>query len=260
MSELLRALTSAPARASPSSTSAPTPGASSSTRRTRRAAPHPRRHARAAAPGARRRAATALSTEAIERTLDALRDFRAIALGAGATRIVAVATAAMREPQNGAALHRARAARARHRGARSSRRARRPGTASWARCTACRSSTACSSTSAAAACRSRASGTGARARRSLPLGALRLSDAFLARDPPERRRAARLREHVRERSRGGVAPLSPGEQLVGTGGTVRNLAKMDRRSRGYPITRLHGYVLARRRVHGTSSRCWPRVA
>ena len=31
-----------------------------------------------------------------------------------------------------------------------------------------------------------------------------------------------------------------------TGGTLRNLAKLDRRARRYPITRLHGYVLERR--------------
>ena len=38
-----------------------------------------------------------LSDEAIERTLLALRDFRAISLGAGAERSVAVATAALRD-------------------------------------------------------------------------------------------------------------------------------------------------------------------
>src|SRR5262249_6344758 len=38
-------------------------------------------------------------------------------------------------------------------------------------------------------------------------------------------------------------------QLVGTGGTLRNLARIDLRSRAaYPITRLHGYVLGRKRL------------
>jgi exopolyphosphatase/guanosine-5'-triphosphate,3'-diphosphate pyrophosphatase len=42
--------------------------------------------------------------------------------------------------------------------------------------------------------------------------------------------------------------------MVGTGGTVRNLAKVDRRMRGdYPITRLHAYVLDRRRLDGVTS-------
>jgi exopolyphosphatase/guanosine-5'-triphosphate,3'-diphosphate pyrophosphatase len=46
----------------------------------------------------------------------------------------------------------------------------------------------------------------------------------------------------------GVRRLEPGEQVVGTGGTVRNLAKIDRRARAYPVTRLHGYVLPRKRL------------
>src|SRR5262245_62177414 len=42
-----------------------------------------------------------LSEDAMARAMDALRDFRAIALGAGARRVVAVATAAMRDADNG---------------------------------------------------------------------------------------------------------------------------------------------------------------
>src|SRR5262245_38888786 len=45
-----------------------------------------------------------LSEEAIARTLKALRDFRAIAVGAGAQKILAVATSAMRDAANGSAL------------------------------------------------------------------------------------------------------------------------------------------------------------
>jgi exopolyphosphatase/guanosine-5'-triphosphate,3'-diphosphate pyrophosphatase len=59
----------------------------------------------------------------------------------------------------------------------------------------------------------------------------------------------RLVEHTRtllEKAR--ITPLEPGERVVGTGGTVRNLAKVDRRSRDYPVTRLHGYVLPRKRL------------
>ena len=42
-----------------------------------------------------------LSREAEARAIDALQDFRAIALGAGAKRTVALATAAVRDAQNG---------------------------------------------------------------------------------------------------------------------------------------------------------------
>ena len=47
-------------------------------------------------------ASGALSEATMARTMEALRDFRAIATGAGAKRIVAVATAAMRDASNGA--------------------------------------------------------------------------------------------------------------------------------------------------------------
>ena len=79
---------------------------------------------------------------------------------------------------------------------------------------------------------------------SVPLGALRVSDAFLKSDPPSAREVRRLREHAREvLEEAGLRALSRGEELVGTGGTLRNLAKIDQRAAGYPIPRLHGYVL-----------------
>jgi exopolyphosphatase / guanosine-5'-triphosphate,3'-diphosphate pyrophosphatase len=89
---------------------------------------------------------------------------------------------------------------------------------------------------------------------SVPLGALRLSDAFLRSDPPTARELRRLREHAREViDAAGLRALSRGEELVGTGGTLRNLAKIDQRASGYPIPRLHGYVLTRRRLHDITS-------
>ncbi len=78
----------------------------------------------------------------------------------------------------------------------------------------------------------------------LPLGALRLSEVFLATDPPRASELGRLREHaLDEIGRAGIPPLGPGERLVGTGGTLRNLGKVDRARRAYPIGRLHGYRL-----------------
>ena len=47
------------------------------------------------------RDADELGPDAIERTLEALRDFLAVAQGAGATRMVAVATAAVRDAADG---------------------------------------------------------------------------------------------------------------------------------------------------------------
>ncbi len=85
---------------------------------------------------------------------------------------------------------------------------------------------------------------------SLRLGALRLSERFLASDPPRPSEVRRLKDHVHGKLRKlGLGALEPDEELVGTGGTVRNLAKIDRRGLAYPIERLHGYTLARAHVH-----------
>ena len=187
-----------------------------------------------------------LKDETIERAMTTLADFRAIALGAGATRIVAVATAAMRDAGNGPALiERIHSelgiqlevidaeAEARYgflggihglpvdhgqlfdMGGGSLQISRFRGRSlvrSW----------------------------------SLPLGSLRLSSTFLTKDPPGSGEIDRLRRHVAKLLReAGVPQLRAGECLVGTGGTVRNLAKIDARARGYPVGRVHGYSLER---------------
>lgn len=82
---------------------------------------------------------------------------------------------------------------------------------------------------------------------SLPLGALLVNDQWLPSDPPKAAEVAALQEHIRTTLREArIRPLRPGERLVATGGTARNLARMDRNGRRYPITQLHGYVLPRR--------------
>lgn len=191
----------------------------------------------------------ALGPEAMARALAALRDFRAIALGAGARRLHAVATAAVRDADDGAEfLARARAelglqvrlldgqteARLGFLGALHGL----PFEHGWLFDMGGGSLQV----------------THFRARRarrsvSLPLGALRLSQAFLERDPPDDAQRQRLRRHVRTvLASAAVGRLADDEVLVGTGGTLRNLAKIDRRSRDYPIARVHGYTLTRRRV------------
>jgi exopolyphosphatase/guanosine-5'-triphosphate,3'-diphosphate pyrophosphatase len=79
---------------------------------------------------------------------------------------------------------------------------------------------------------------------SLPLGAVRLSETFLRSDPikaPDVRLVNRYVEALM--SSIDWLKASRGDQLVGLGGTVRALAKMDQRRRNYPLDRLHGYVL-----------------
>ena len=187
-----------------------------------------------------------LSPETVDTVVGTLRDFRALALGAGAVKIVGVATAALRDAENGPALMTRLhdelgfpvevidgEAEARYgflggvRGVpvehgllfdlgggsmQVTRFFQRAFDRAW----------------------------------SFPLGALRLSQSFLASDPPAEEELRRLRKHVRRTlEEAGVPALGPEEELVGTGGTVRNMAKIDARARDYPISRVHGYVLAR---------------
>lgn len=83
----------------------------------------------------------------------------------------------------------------------------------------------------------------------MPLGALRLGDAFLAHDPPRVDEMDALRAHVRDTLlRVDVTDLSAAESLVGTGGTIRALAKAARGAGPVAVNRLHGYQLRRRDV------------
>jgi exopolyphosphatase/guanosine-5'-triphosphate,3'-diphosphate pyrophosphatase len=187
-----------------------------------------------------------LGEQTVAAVVETLRDFRAIALGAGAETILGVATAALRDAENGPALmERLRAelgfpveviegeVEARYGflgGVRGmpvehgllfdlgggslqvTRFFQRSLDRAW----------------------------------SLPLGALRVSQSFLVSDPPSGDELRRLRKHVRRTVEdAGVPGLRPGEEMVGTGGTVRNLAKIDVRAHRYPISRVHGYVLTR---------------
>jgi exopolyphosphatase/guanosine-5'-triphosphate,3'-diphosphate pyrophosphatase len=192
-----------------------------------------------------------LSTQAINRTLDALHDFHALAVGSGAKRTLAVATSAIRDAENGKVLL---------------KRVRKE--------LGLRLRIISGDEEAHYGCLGAVRGLpvedgvmfdmgggslqislfkGRRIGRewSFPLGALRLSDAFLSSDPPSQGEQRKLAAHVRKvLGEVNLAPLNSGACLVGTGGTVRNLAKIDQRRRAYPIPRLHGYQLERGRVEG----------
>jgi exopolyphosphatase/guanosine-5'-triphosphate,3'-diphosphate pyrophosphatase len=189
-----------------------------------------------------------LGAQAINRTLDALHDFHALAVGSGARKTVAVATSAIRDAENGEVL----LARVRRElGVRlriiSGREEARYGCLGAVRGLPVQDGVMFDlggGSMQIALFRSRRIGR----EWSFPLGALRLSDAFLS-DPPSPREQGRLAAHVRRTlSEVSIPPLASGAVLVGTGGTVRNLAKIDQRRRSYPIPRLHGYVLERGRV------------
>jgi len=185
-----------------------------------------------------------LSEATMARTMEALRDFVAIAESAGATRVVAVATAAMRDANNGP---------------RFTERVQRElglridiiGGLTEARLGFVGGVRGLSVSNGllfdlgggslqVTRFRSRRMGEAT----SLPFGALRLSEKFLTDDPPTRKQLRRLRDHVRSRLKADrVGRLRAGDFLVGTGGTLRNVAKIDREARHYPIGSLHGYEL-----------------
>lgn len=81
----------------------------------------------------------------------------------------------------------------------------------------------------------------------LPLGALRMADQWLVSDPPTDDERAGLQKHIRKAlTAAGIR--TPVDSIVGTGGAIRNLAKIDRKRRRYPVVRLHGYELRTRRL------------
>lgn len=83
----------------------------------------------------------------------------------------------------------------------------------------------------------------------LPLGGLRLGDAHLAHDPPRPDEMDALRADVRRQLAGvDTTELGAAESLVGTGGTIRALAKAARGRAAVAVNRLHGYELRRRDV------------
>ena len=87
------------------------------------------------------------------------------------------------------------------------------------------------------------------------LGALVTTDQFLRSDPPRASEIADLRDHVFQTLADAGVPVLPEDGgMVGTGGTVRNLAKIHMRSVAHPIARVDGYVLQRREVRELTAR------
>jgi exopolyphosphatase / guanosine-5'-triphosphate,3'-diphosphate pyrophosphatase len=184
-----------------------------------------------------------LGPEAIERTLEALRDFRAIADGVGAERMIAVATSAVREAEDGERL----LAEARSVGV--------PldvidgdAEAMFGFLGAVHDLPVDHGVAMDLGGGSMEL-TSFRARRferswTFPLGSLRVSDRYLVSDPPEERELKDLRKAAKTTlDQAEVPVIEEGGHLIGMGGTVRNLAKMDLRRSDHPLHLLHGYAL-----------------
>lgn len=84
---------------------------------------------------------------------------------------------------------------------------------------------------------------------SLPLGTVRLTEEFVRSDPVDASEYRALADHVKHALRSlDWFEARKGLRLIGLGGTIRNLAKIDCAARAYPLDLLHGYVLPARRV------------
>ncbi|AEV16178.1 Exopolyphosphatase [Thermus sp. CCB_US3_UF1] len=93
---------------------------------------------------------------------------------------------------------------------------------------------------------SRMEGRAFRWGRALPLGALRLTEAFLASDPPTREEVKALEREVARHLK--ALPLEGGLPLVGLGGNIRAMARLHQKRRAYPLDLLHGAYLSREAV------------
>jgi exopolyphosphatase/guanosine-5'-triphosphate,3'-diphosphate pyrophosphatase len=80
---------------------------------------------------------------------------------------------------------------------------------------------------------------------SLRLGALRLTQQFLRRDPPRSKDIEALRDHVREELEEIPLSRSGPSRVYGVGGTIRCLARVAIELFDYPLPQVHGYPLSR---------------
>lgn len=81
---------------------------------------------------------------------------------------------------------------------------------------------------------------------SFPLGAVRVSEAFLPDERPSEKQVEALREHVREQLRPvDWLPGRQGGRIVGIGGSIRNLASAAQRRGGFPELGVQGSSLRR---------------
>jgi exopolyphosphatase / guanosine-5'-triphosphate,3'-diphosphate pyrophosphatase len=185
-----------------------------------------------------------LTEGTMSRTLEALRDFQAIAASAGASRLVAVATAAMRDASNASVFtERVRRELGIEVDIIGGLKEARYGFAGAVRGVAAANGLLFDLGGGSLQVTKFSKRRMERAV-SLPLGALRVSEKFLDSDPPTKKQLRHLRHLVlKHLAKAKVGRLARGHVLVGTGGTVRNLAKIDRETRQYPIRSLHGYEL-----------------
>lgn len=87
---------------------------------------------------------------------------------------------------------------------------------------------------------------------SSPAGIVRFTERYVHSDPINNKDFRLLTQAVKDTFTSiDWLQAAPGNMLVGVGGTVRNLARIDQKRRNYPLERLHGYVLSRKALEQT---------
>lgn len=70
-----------------------------------------------------------------------------------------------------------------------------------------------------------------------------MTERFIGRDPPKGKSIDKLAEYVKGLVGERVKAMQGGLPMVGMGGTIRNLAKVQQKRDNYPLSMLHGYRL-----------------
>jgi len=84
---------------------------------------------------------------------------------------------------------------------------------------------------------------------SVRLGALALTERFVKSDPPKSSELKVLQSEIEKQLQTFTwAKPSEGWKLVGLGGTIRNLAKIESKRQNYPLENLHGFALTGKSV------------
>ena len=84
---------------------------------------------------------------------------------------------------------------------------------------------------------------------SVPVGAVRMTEQFLRSDPPSKSEWRSLEDHLDTMLKQlDWFKLNTSMQLVGIGGTIRNIANIDQHMQSYPLDLLHAYQLSRERI------------
>jgi len=82
----------------------------------------------------------------------------------------------------------------------------------------------------------------------LPLGSLALTERFIQNDPPKKGELKAVQAEITRQLDTLKWLKADGRPLVGLGGTIRNLAKMEAVRQNYPLYTLHGFSLSRASV------------